>query len=72
MSHKNKVTLALAALYIIWGSTFLGVKYVLEVTSPVFASGLRFTIGGGLLWLLLFLKNRKYYYKIWLFSIRWQ
>lgn len=48
-------TLALAAVYLIWGSTFLAVRYVLEAFPPLAMSGARFALAG----LLLLLYVRK-------------
>ena len=46
----NKVVLALLALYLIWGSTYLGIHYALESFPPLAMSGTRFVTAGGLLW----------------------
>ncbi|MBX3170389.1 MAG: EamA family transporter [Candidatus Eremiobacteraeota bacterium] len=48
-------TLALASIYLIWGSTFLAVRYVLEAFPPLAMSGARFAVAG----LLLLLYVRK-------------
>lgn len=48
-------TLALATIYLIWGSTFLAVRYVLEAFPPLAMSGARFAVAG----LLLLLYVRK-------------
>ena len=47
-------------VYVLWGSTYLGVKIATETLPPLLISGLRFTIGGGLLWLFALLKDRKW------------
>jgi drug/metabolite transporter (DMT)-like permease len=47
---KTKV-LALAAIYLIWGSTFLAVRYVLEAFPPLAMSGARFAVAGLMLFL---------------------
>ncbi|MBS2038238.1 EamA family transporter [bacterium] len=47
---KTKM-LALAAIYLIWGSTFLAVRYVLEAFPPLAMSGARFGLAGLLLFL---------------------
>lgn len=46
----NKVVLALLALYLIWGSTFLGIHYAIESFPPLLMSGSRFAVAGALLW----------------------
>jgi drug/metabolite transporter (DMT)-like permease len=50
------VPLALFALYIIWGSTYLGIRFALESYPPFLLAGLRF-LGAGIL-LLGFLRMR--------------
>jgi drug/metabolite transporter (DMT)-like permease len=37
---------ALAAVYVIWGSTYLGIELAGETMPPVFAAGLRFLVAG--------------------------
>ncbi|MCU0339709.1 MAG: EamA family transporter [Spirosomaceae bacterium] len=48
MHSYSRLTLwaNLLAVYIIWGSTFLGVKYAIEVIPPLLNNALRFLIGG--------------------------
>jgi drug/metabolite transporter (DMT)-like permease len=43
---KSKVWLALVALYIVWGSTYLGIKFAIETIPPFFHAGVRFLISG--------------------------
>lgn len=49
--HPNKVKLfaCLGAVYIIWGSTFLGMKIATEKVPPFLISGLRFMLAGSIL-----------------------
>lgn len=42
--------LALGSLYVIWGSTFLGIRIALEGFPPLLLAGLRFTIAGLLMY----------------------
>jgi drug/metabolite transporter (DMT)-like permease len=42
---------AFAAVYLIWGSTYLGIKYAIETLPPFLMAGIRFLIAGGLLYL---------------------
>ena len=55
-TNRAGVTLALAAIYLIWGTTYLAVVIVLRSIPPFAASAMRYISGGGLLlaWLLLF------------------
>ena len=51
MSHGAKVWAALAVVYVVWGSTYLGILYAID-TIPVFLSmGIRFVLAGGLLYI---------------------
>jgi drug/metabolite transporter (DMT)-like permease len=47
--------LALWAVYVIWGSTYLGIEFAGETIPPVFAAGVRFILAGVLMagWVLL-------------------
>lgn len=44
-----KIILAFLAVYIIWGSTYIAIKYALESFSPFLMSAIRFAIGGTLM-----------------------
>ena len=47
----TRVALALAAVYIIWGSTYLAIRYALEGGFPPFLlGGVRFLIAGSLMY----------------------
>jgi len=43
---KTKVLIALLALYIVWGSTYLGIKFAIETIPPFLQAGIRFLISG--------------------------
>jgi drug/metabolite transporter (DMT)-like permease len=43
---KWQIYLAFAAIYIIWGSTYLGIRFTNETIPPFLMSGLRFLIAG--------------------------
>ncbi len=58
VSYKTSLVLCLAAVYVVWGSTFLGVKYAIEVLPPFFASAIRFLVGGSILYLYTRLSGR--------------
>jgi drug/metabolite transporter (DMT)-like permease len=47
---KAKLIAAFAAIYIIWGSTYLGIKFAIESIPPFMVGGTRFLIAGGLLY----------------------
>lgn len=47
---NRKIWLALLAVYIIWGSTYLGIRFAVETIPPFMAAGVRFFISGLLLY----------------------
>lgn len=53
MSHGAKVWTALVTVYIIWGSTYLGIAYAGETIPPLFAASTRFITAGTLMTLLV-------------------
>lgn len=56
---RNLVLLiaAFAAVYIIWGSTYLAIKYAIETMPTFLMAGVRFTIAGGILFLIARVTN---------------
>ena len=48
MTHGAKVWVALWAVYIIWGSTYLGIELAGETIPPLFAVAWRFVVAGAL------------------------
>jgi drug/metabolite transporter (DMT)-like permease len=44
------IWLALSAVYLIWGSTYLAIRYAVETTPPFLMAGVRFFISGGCLY----------------------
>lgn len=53
-----KIFANLGIVYVVWGSTFLGVHYALDVLPPLLASALRFLIGGSLLFSFTLLRGQ--------------
>src|SRR3990172_6379193 len=49
---------AILAVYLIWGSTYLGLRFGLEGFPPFLLNGFRFLIAGGILILILWIRNR--------------
>lgn len=49
-SSRVKLIMALLALYIIWGSTYLAIRFALEGFPPFLMAGVRFLIAGALLY----------------------
>jgi drug/metabolite transporter (DMT)-like permease len=51
------VSLAFAAIYIIWGSTYLAIRVVVESMPAFFSAGVRFLVAGALLFAFLRLRS---------------
>jgi drug/metabolite transporter (DMT)-like permease len=45
-----RVFLAFAAIYVLWGSTYLAIRVAVTTVPPLFAAGVRFTIAGSVLY----------------------
>ncbi len=52
-----RVVLAFAAIYVLWGGTFLAIRVAVLEVPPLFASGVRFFIAGGLLYVFMRLRG---------------
>jgi drug/metabolite transporter (DMT)-like permease len=50
---------ALIAVYIVWGSTYLAIRFVVETMPPFLAAGFRFLIAGGVLYIFTRLRGDK-------------
>ena len=48
---KTKLWIALLALYIVWGSTYLGIRFAVETIPPFLHAALRFLISGAILYI---------------------
>ena len=44
---------ALATIYVVWGSTYLAIRVMVETMPPLLSAGVRFAVAGGLFWLIL-------------------
>ncbi len=49
---RFQVAAALLAVYIIWGSTYLGIRIVVETIPPFLSAGFRFLLAGGIIYAL--------------------
>jgi drug/metabolite transporter (DMT)-like permease len=47
---RLRVLAAFAAIYLVWGSTYLGIRIAIETLPPLLTAGLRFIIAGPLLY----------------------
>jgi drug/metabolite transporter (DMT)-like permease len=48
---RVRIALAFAAVYVIWGSTYLAIRYAIDTIPPFLMAGTRFVIAGGALYL---------------------
>jgi drug/metabolite transporter (DMT)-like permease len=49
---RTKVILAFFAIYVIWGSTYLAIRYAVDTLPPFLMAGVRFVVAGGVLFAL--------------------
>lgn len=56
MNPRYLVPLALFVLYVVWGSTYLAMRFAIEGFPPFLMAGIRFVVAGGLF--ILFLRLR--------------
>jgi drug/metabolite transporter (DMT)-like permease len=52
-----KVWLAFAIVYVVWGSTYLGIRYAIETLPPLLMAGSRFLIAGAILMVWSLFRN---------------
>src|SRR5579864_632140 len=48
-AYSIQLALAFAAIYLVWGSTYLGIRYAVETIPPLVAAGVRHSIAGTIL-----------------------
>jgi drug/metabolite transporter (DMT)-like permease len=48
-AYSVKLALAFAAIYIIWGSTYLAIRFAVETIPPLITAGIRHSVAGGVL-----------------------
>jgi drug/metabolite transporter (DMT)-like permease len=54
-----KIIIAFAAIYIIWGTTYLGIRIAIETIPPFLMAGLRFILAGGVMLAVLLARGAK-------------
>ncbi|MEM3458293.1 MAG: EamA family transporter [Candidatus Bathyarchaeia archaeon] len=54
---KIKVAAAFLAVYLIWGSTYLAIRFVIESLPPFFMAGTRFLVAGAVLYVFIRLRG---------------
>lgn len=50
LPSRTAVALGFAAIYLIWGSTYLGIRYAVETIPPLLMMGIRHSVGGALVY----------------------
>jgi drug/metabolite transporter (DMT)-like permease len=49
--------LALATIYVVWGSTYLAIRVMVETMPPLLSAGVRFAVAGAIFWVVLRLRG---------------
>lgn len=57
MSRSFKIVLAFAAIYLIWGSTYLAIKFAIATIPPFLMAGARFLVAGAIMYVFARLRN---------------
>lgn len=55
--RDSRTVLAFAAIYLLWGATFLAIRVAVVEIPPLFTAGVRFLIAGGLLYAFMRLRG---------------
>jgi drug/metabolite transporter (DMT)-like permease len=50
LSSRTQIVLGFAAIYLIWGSTYLGIRYAVETIPPLLMMGVRHFVAGALVY----------------------
>src|SRR5262245_17153400 len=53
LSLRWRIVIAFAAVYLIWGSTYLAIRFAIESIPPYLMGGIRFLLAGGILYAVL-------------------
>jgi drug/metabolite transporter (DMT)-like permease len=56
-SHRVRAALAFFAIYLIWGSTYLAIRYAVETIPPLYTAGFRHLTAGSILLILALMKG---------------
>lgn len=57
---RVKIFLAFAAVYILWGSTYLGIRLAIDTLPPFLMAGSRFTLAGAIIFTWAVLKGERF------------
>lgn len=58
-SYQTKLIITLLLVYFVWGSTYLGVKIALHTLPPLLLAGIRFALGGAILFVITLIRGYK-------------
>jgi drug/metabolite transporter (DMT)-like permease len=56
---RIRLLTAFALVYVIWGSTYLGIRFAIETIPPFLMAGMRFLIAGGILYASVMLRGAR-------------
>lgn len=56
--QRWKLLLAFAIVYIVWGSTYLAIRYAVQTIPPLLMAGSRFLVAGAILFTVSLLRTR--------------
>ena len=57
MTTHGRIWVALGTVYVLWGSTYLGIAYAGETIPPLFAASTRFIAAGALMAVIVRLRG---------------
>ena len=57
LTSRIRLLTAFALLYVIWGSTYLGIRFAIETIPPFLMAGVRFLVAGGILYAFVMLRG---------------
>jgi drug/metabolite transporter (DMT)-like permease len=57
-ANSGRIWVALGIVYVVWGSTYLGIKVAVETMPPLLAAGSRFLVAGTILTIVLLVRGR--------------
>ncbi len=58
-TSQVRLLTAFALVYVIWGSTYLGIRFAIETSPPFLMAGVRFVIAGGILYAFVMLRGAR-------------
>ena len=59
-ASRGALIVAFAIVYLVWGSTYLGIRVAIETMPPVLMAGMRFVVSGVLIFTFLLIRGAKW------------